>query len=275
MLERDGDRKPRYFKVNGSGTEVDPYVPIQDVNIQDQHTRVVDLFMISPIDTAALTVDVALDDRDITFDSSTPPVVGNTLCLKESGRWMQSEILVVVDNTGGNYTVTVDSPADYAFTVVGHETCAISEDSLNVNGSVTSVHYYISPPAGTVWDITRVIFSMGDDTAGDEADFGGIADGLTNGIVLRKTDGDYNNIFNAKTNGDFGIRNFDFEYTAATVPQGIYGFKSRRTFAGQNKNGVTIRLDGDTGDKIEVIVQDDLTSLAEFKVVVQGHVVTD
>lgn len=49
----------------------------------------------------------------------------------------------------------------------------------------------------------------------------------------------------------------------------------RRSFAGQDKNGVVIRLNGDQGDEFQVIVQDNLTGLTHFRTVVQGHVVED
>ena len=35
------------------------------------------------------------------------------------------------------------------------------------------------------------------------------------------------------------------------------------------------KLDGDTNDAIEVVIQDDLTSITKFNIIAQGHVVTD
>lgn len=42
---------------------------------------------------------------------------------------------------------------------------------------------------------------------------------------------------------------------------------------GQNKNGVVVRLNGDTQYKLEIINQDDLTGLSKLAHVFQGHVV--
>lgn len=47
----------------------------------------------------------------------------------------------------------------------------------------------------------------------------------------------------------------------------------RRSFGGQDKNGVVIRVDGDLGESLELLIQDDLTGLETFRIVVQGHVV--
>jgi len=53
----------------------------------------------------------------------------------------------------------------------------------------------------------------------------------------------------------------------------VYGFSYRRTFGGQDKNGVVVRLHGGTQDKLEIINQDDLTGLNKLAHVSQGHVV--
>ena len=66
---------------------------------------------------------------------------------------------------------------------------------------------------------------------------------------------------------------FDATYIDDTLgPSGEYGFRTRRTFGGQNKNGVVIRLDGED-DSFQLIVQDDLTGLTFMEAVAQGHVV--
>jgi len=266
-----GLKPPAIMESNGSGTVADPFVPVMDVFVQDQWTRIVDLLLMAPLSEATLTADITLDDRTATFDSLVAPVAGDWLCLKQDNRATQSLILAVVDNLLDNYTVTVDSPIDYAYTAAGHETCGFGSTSLNVNGSVTPVSFYISPPVDTMWDITRILLNMSDIASGDEATFGG-QNALTNGIVLRVVHSeDTNNIFNSKTNGMFSLRNFDMVYTAADK-FGVYGFKTRRTFNGQDKNGVTARLLG-PDDKIEIIIQDDLTGLSEFKICAQGHVV--
>ena len=57
------------------------------------------------------------------------------------------------------------------------------------------------------------------------------------------------------------------------APAGYFGLNFRRTFGGQNKNGVVIRLCADDSDTLQVIIQDDLTDLDDFSVIAQGHIV--
>jgi len=252
----------------------------KDVSIQDQHTELIDLYVTQLIDTCTVTSNTEIDDTDIDISSATAPVAGNIICLKEGTAFYQGQVLSFT-GTGPAYNVVVDNPLDYAYTTVGG--CSIRSENLNVNASHATPQIFNVSPVGLVdpnnqtdgqkWDIVRVIFTMTDATAMDDGKFGAM-DKLTNGIVIRKKNGTYKNIFNAKSNGDFRLHSYDVEYISDTQgPSGLFGFGSRRTFGGQSKNGVTIRLDADDNDEFQIIVQDDLTGLNSFKVVVQGHVV--
>lgn len=241
------------------------------VNIQDQHSEIVDLYFHTHISgTYGINTNTTIDTYTIIIDSTVLPVVGNLICLKESGRYMQAAI---ISFTGANpYTLTLDSPLEYAFTTGG--IVSLTEHDAAIDGSGTPVAYHITPPAGVEWDVVRVMFYIEDSTAMDDGLFGGAA-ALTNGIVLRLKDGIYHNIFNAKTNGEFAQRAYDRSYISKPPAGTGHSMVVRRTFGGQSKNGVTIRLDGDSGDDLELIVQDDLTVLDHFHILAQGHVVTD
>ena len=63
---------------------------------------------------------------------------------------------------------------------------------------------------------------------------------------------------------------FDFDIETAQGNQQD-GFTGRMTFAGANKMGVVIRLN--PGEDIQLIVQDDLTSLEGLFIICQGHTV--
>jgi hypothetical protein len=105
----------------------------------------------------------------------------------------------------------------------------------------------------------------------DDSLFGGIT-ALTNGVVLRQNNGVMTNIWNVKSNGEFGLLCFD-TFETSKAPAGSFGFRFRNTYAGQAKHGVTLRLE--PGDTLEVLIQDDLTDLEDFAMMAQGHVVTD
>ena len=173
-------------------------------------------------------------------------------------------------------TLTMDTPLDSEFPIGAF--VDLTTTNFMVDGSSTTQTFGlrgVSPsPVGVTVDITRLIFHCQTGTAIDLAKFGDIDGGLTNGLVLRVRDGRNFNVFNVKTNGELAALMFDFNARAATNPQqGVDGFLSRMTFAGQNKIGVAIRLV--PGDDLEFIIQDDLTSLDLFEVTAEGHIVED
>lgn len=247
-----------------------------DVNRQDQTTEIIDLHLSRLIQVITIVTNTSIDDTVVTISSAAEPTDGNTVCLKESTAFYQGTILSHAAN-GPNWDITLDTPLDFAFTTVGG--CSERSINLAVNGSVTPVEFSVSPAdltPGTKWDITRMIFQMLDDAAMDDGTFGGIA-ALTKGVYLRHIDGITKNIFNVKTNGDFAAHMYDIDYSDK-APAGQYGFRARRSFAGEDKNGVVIRL-SESGvgesDTLKLVVQDDLSGLISFQAIVQGHVVQD
>jgi hypothetical protein len=238
-----------------------------DVFIQDQTTDIVDLYLHKHIGSdITITSNTAVGDRTINVASGHGAVAGNVVCLKEGERYYQGTILSVTATK-----ITLDTPLDYAFTTGAY--CSPTTIDLNVDGSVTPVEFHIRPNVGVKWDITRVMFYIEGTGTMDSGLFGDIA-ALTNGVVLRKKDGTYKNIFNVKSNGDFANRAYDISYDSR-APAGTSAVRVRRSFGGQDKNGVVVRLDGTSLDELEILVQDNLTGLVNFYVIAQGHIVED
>jgi hypothetical protein len=239
-----------------------------DVFIQDQSTDTVDYLMTQTINTVTLASNTILGSRDIELSGVHGVVVGNIIELTEGNRFYQGEVVTVVADD-----ITLDTPLDYAFTTAA--TGARTNASMNVNGSVTAQIFDVSPPAvaGVRWDVTRMIVNIQDNDQMDTGAFGGLAK-LTNGVVIRQVNGVRKNQFNIKTNGEWAERSFDIGYDDK-APAGTFGFRCRRTWGGQDKNGVVIRLDGSAGGAIQHIVQDNLTGLTEYRIVIHGHVVED
>lgn len=235
--------------------------------IQDQSSDIVDYYMCINIAALTLAQNTVLDSKQVVVTDASGVVNGTYICLQEGSRAFQARVLSKATNT-----ITLDTPLDYAFTTSAN--IHNRKTDLNVNGSVTPVSAFIKPIAGVKWDITRIIFQMTHSSAGGDAVFGNLT-ALTNGIVLRKSNGVHHTIFNAKTNGELANRVYDLIYTDRSVPTQIYGTRAMRTFNAQANNGVVIRLDGDNNDSLELLIQDDLSGLTTFKVVVQGHLVED
>lgn len=240
-----------------------------DVNLQDQHTQIIDLHLTQEQDTFTLAAGIPIDTLVFNVVGGHTIAVGEMLCLREDAAFMQAEVLNVAVNA-----ITIDTPTDFAFTVAA--VCSNNIFDLSVDGSVTSQTFGVGLgglQAGESWDITRLILLIEDNVVMDTAKFGGIG-ALTNGVVLRARNGIVKNLFNVKTNGEFAVHSYDVTYDDK-APAGLFGIRIRSTFAGQEKRGVTIRLDRDTEDSLDLIIQDDLRDLSTFRAVAQGHVVID
>ena len=238
-----------------------------DVNLQDQITEVVDVYLFNEVGVFEIAVGAVLDSYEVEVVSNAGMLVDHVLCFQEGRSFMQALILAINGNT-----ITMDSPFDSAFTTSGG--CSFGSRNLAVDGSVTPMVFRVGPgnlQPKEAWDIVRVMFTMVDESVMDDDTFGGIP-ALPRGMILRHVNGHNKNIFNVKTNGEFALRNFDGQYADAPK-KGFYGFRSRRTFGGQSKNGVVIRIYSAGNDQIQIIIQDDLTDLESFYAVAQGHMV--
>ena len=200
------------------------------------------------------------------------PVVGNFLCLQESGKITQEEIITVTPDGGNDYTVEIAVPLDFPYTIDGG--CSIQNVDINKDGSTTPINFINKPVGNFRWDITKFNISMILSTAGDDGLFGNLPK-LAKGVYFRKEDaGSSQNLFNIKENSDFRTEG-NVVYPTRSSGGGSYGLGGDITFAGQSNKGVTIRIDGNLNESIKMVVRDDLTGLVKFRVKIQGHVVED
>jgi len=235
-------------------------------------------------------------------DEIAPVVLGNFNQVVDSSVTTEATVIgettVVVDDTTGTYhnkyviifssvanrfyvgtvlsiganSLTLDTPFDFAFPV-GSNINYTNRD-MNVDGSSTTQVFGVRGQSAdtitTVFDVTRIIITCVTDTPVDLTKFGDLT-ALTNGLVLRKRDGVYQNIFNVKSNQELAGIMYDFTVEAATNPaQGVDGFVARLTFGGKEKLGAVIRLN--PGEDLEFLVQDDLTDLTSLRIVGEGHI---
>lgn len=248
----------------------------RDVNIQDQTTEIIDLHLTRFLDDLTLLAPLSVDDTSASIETTgVVPAIDDTVCLKDKDgvAFYQGNIVAVSPIAGNQYTVTLDTPLDAPFSVL--DGCSLRSDDLAVSGALGSpVEFTVSPfglAAGTEWDITRIIINIFGTLTMDDGLFGD-QPALTNGVIIRTDDGVTKNIFNAKTNGDFAAHAFDVVY-APKAPAGQTAFRVRRTFGGQDKNGVVARLKTDESDGFKILVQDDITGLVRMTAIAQGHIV--
>lgn len=252
------------------GSPLDPNGNVQVV-LQDQATPPIDLYFVQANGPPTVsTVETALNDTSITVASTATILPGDYLGVfsgnPATARFFFAEVLSVVGSV-----VNLDMPFDFAYEV-GSFVQSLNRD-MDTDGSTTPEIFDVRASSATnilTVDITRIMVSMVCASLVDLSTFGDLT-ALTEGIVLRKVDGDYRNIWNVKTNNDFSNLAFDLKIYEKTNPaQGIDGLSCRYSFAGQEKHGVALRLE--PGEKLEIINPENLTGLTSFRVIAQGHV---
>lgn len=283
-----------YHPIRSTGEAFDIYVVALDkdgvvevstvgnteIAVQDQTSPIIDWVMTSKLADFSLLTEALVDSKILTIETTGYiPLVNDFIEIKEGVLFFQSSVKSVASISGNQYTVTIHSIFDQTFTT--NANCVISSGEMNVDGSTTPFVFEVGPfgaDINTEWDITRMFFGMVTASLGDDGKFGDLPK-LDDGLLTRKKNGaSSKNLFLAQTNGDLAIHCFDVNYIPDTQgPSGQAGVRVRRTFNGQSKNGVVIRLhntgvEGTTG-KIQVVVQDDLTGLNRFRCVAQGQLV--
>jgi len=247
------------------------YLKEVDAVIQDSTSPLFIVKASNLITETTLTSQTAKEDYIVNVTSAASFVVGQYLTIYNvaADRVFFSEILAI--NT---LAITLDTPLDFEFPI--GSIVSVGDNNMNVDGSVTPVIYGIRNPTTadipSSVDITRLMFKCLTSSAIDLSQFGNIAGGLLRGIVIRRVDGEYQNVLNAKTNGDLKNIMFDFDIEVTSGSQQD-GFTGRLTFAGQNKMGAVIRIGAD--EDLQIVIQDDLTSLTSFTVIAEGSGVVD
>jgi hypothetical protein len=244
-----------------------------DVYIQDQTTPAV-IAKFNRIDNVTtLAAPTVVGSKEVSVADATGIAVGSYIILYSPipDRYYLGYVISIAGTT-----LTMDTPLDSILPTGAAVTSGVT--NMAVDGSVTSQIFGLRGqdvlPSGVdlVFDITRIIFDVQTADPVSLSTFGDIAGGIANGLVLRKRDGEYYNIFNVKTNADIAGIMYDWTPEAATNPQqGQNGFYARLTFASQGKIGVTQRLA--KGEDLEFIVQDDLSDITRFEVIAEGHIV--
>lgn len=234
----------------------------------DPHTLLILPFHTTEQQTT-LSAATVIGDYTFTVSNPTGFAVGKYILAFSSvtNRYYTGIVLGVAGSV-----ISVDSPIDSVFPIGAN--IDVGSTNMAVNGSVTPVSFGVRSPTpgiAAIADLTRIMIQITTDAAPDFGKFGDIVDGLTNGVVLRFKNGEYKNIFNVKKNSEFANLAYDYTvYDRSNPVVGVYGIGVRLTFSGQEKMGSVIRVG--PGEDIEVIIQDDLSTLLSFNIIAQGHI---
>ena len=253
-------------------------LPVEDngglsVNIQDQTTRPFDIPLNQILDDSyTLANTPEINQYDINLTDTTGLTVGDKIAFLEQNGLEQIYFGFIKSITGN--TITLNAPVPFGFTP-SLVYIFTFDNQLNVDGSTTTQVFGLTNNFNQSVDITRIIFKCTDNVEMHDGLFCGI-DELTNGIEFRKytNDGYYINYFNVRNNAKWGLLAYDVDYNEkGKPPDNTYGFSSRFSYAGQEKHGVVIRLD--PGERIELLVQDDLTNIGSASLMAEGHFTQD
>jgi len=238
------------------------------VFVQDQTTQSLDLLFTQDVDTSELDVDTVKDSRffDVVAGEGVKFSINDIIEIGSGSQFIQARVKAIIVDS-----IEIFSPMNSVYPA--GTTIVIKNDNLRVDGSTIPQIFEISPEISQIGDITRLILRMEGTAPMDSGTFGTLP-AVTNGVVLRrkKPDGDFNNLLNFKTNGDFVAHCFDHNFLPNNG-QGIRLLVARLSYGGQERHGVVQRLDGTLLEELQVVIQDDLTgaTFTNFTLFAQGH----
>jgi hypothetical protein len=233
------------------------------VNIQDQTSDSVNLYLHTEEATPSLNVDALKETTTITVDSVTNISIGDAITIYEGMFHYQS---IIVGINGNNIVLSTSLDRDFTTDA----SIIVGKWNLNLNGSSTPINAYIwAPPTGS-FDIYELICVITDNSDMDDSKFGSLNE-LTNGLSICKEDGDLKRLALITNNGGFYEQGFVTEYTDK-AGGGNYSFKTKKNYS--ITNGVAIRIDGTKNEMFRVSIRDNLTGLSKIVFIIQGHLVT-
>jgi len=144
----------------------------------------------------------------------------------------------------------------------------------NANGDYSGAEeiFYIQPGAAQVFRLARMIVSI-EDTSGMAArDYGNITNGLTNGVQVRNQNDsgtlvDLTDGLPVQDNSSWG--QFCYDVDLKTWSTGNELLVVRWTFS---KFGQFVRLNGANNERLEVVLNDNLSGLVRHYFLVQGYI---
>lgn len=242
------------------------------VTLQDSTTPSIISYAHLVSNTTVLSIATAKDDREITVDDPTGIVIANNANNYIHIFDLEANTFFIgfITNVAGN-VLTVDTLINEVFPA--GSLVSISTHNMAVNGAITPKVFTLrgaDPGIDLSVDITRFMMYCITTAAVNLTDFGDIANGLTNGLMIRKVDGTTTNLINYHSNIEMKGLMYDWQSLADSNPgQGLNGFTGRFTVS---KLGSVMRIS--PGESVEFIVQDDCSSLLGLYIIPEGSIVT-
>lgn len=259
-------RTSRVTLADADGNPIDSLggaISVHDAHVHNQPVN--ELFHRHTGISTTVSVTGSKQDRSLEVASVAGFAVGDNVQIGNSV--IESTFPEIMGITGE--IITFDRPLDFSHDA-GATVAAVTFD-MAVNGSTTPVAFRLEADPLQLWHILSIILTMTHSSAADDSSFGNLP-ALSNGCVLRGYSAavdQYVTLTVWKTNGDIKGDMSDVSYTDK-AGGGLHGVNGNGAL--YERTGAVPRLDGDLGDYMELLIQDDLSSLETFKLKGQGHV---
>lgn len=205
----------------------------------------------------------------ITVTSATGFTVGDYIKISDTTVESTFSVITAIETN----TITLDRPLDNAYSIGDDVTKVLI--NMNVNGSLASPQAFriYAPLPNSELHILSFTLGILSSSAMDDSTFGSLT-ALTNGVLLRGyngTTGKYTTLTSWKSNEQIKLDTGVLTY-ADKAPAGKYGAST--TGAIKERSGAAPHVNGTAGDYLELLIQDDLSTLDAFYIKVQGHLET-
>lgn len=252
------------YTYDGVGNPIYSFKGAMDVHLFHGHNFPINVYALNTTATSTtLAANASAGSYTLSFTSATGFAIGDYLYINTTSFERTNPKITNIVGT----TITIDRQLDTDH-VIGDTVTKVIINMHVLGTQASPISFRISPPSGEVWLISRFIISMVDNVAGDLTKFGGIT-ALTNGVIMRSyINGSYYTFTNWKTNQEIKEDMGDISFDDRAGGTGSYGISAVGSLLDLDR--VQSRLDGDAGDYIEFLVQDDLTGLTNFRIKGQG-----
>lgn len=266
MVGADGNALSTYYDADTESYVLDMHpADVHDVPVNElfhRHTGV----------ATTLAAPSLAEARSLTVVDDTGFVNGDIFQIEETidgVTTIENTFPTIISGVGTN-TFVLDRPLDNGFGTTA--TVEVVSTNMAVNGAITPVSFKMIPDTPQKWHVVRFLLGMVHTSAADDSRFGDIVDGLTNGCILRGYNGaagQFRTFTNWKTNSDIKMDMYNLDYT---IKAGGGNFGSNGRGSIRDGTGAVPKLDSNVGSYLELLVQDDLTSLVSFYLKGQGHI---
>lgn len=195
-----------------------------------------------------------------------PDYTDKLIRINEGLRWWVGHVISISGTN--NEILTVDISFDAPFSTSALVDIGI--DNMAVDGSVTPVVFKMQPPPLHKWIVETCLLHIFDSGKMSDEKFGSLP-ALNIGLSFKQYSTITLNAALIKQNADFTFVTSQYQYTSGGTV-GANGLLVSGVFLEVSENGSLLLNTEERADRLECIVQDDLSSLDSLKIFARGYI---